>query len=103
MVSILLLLFAGLVACWIWRSLLQQYAILLDWWYTRLRELEAATPGSAQLVSREHQDLYVSRKDAKSAKQIGMTKRELALNWVFIGLYAAFGVGIVWNLLARIL
>jgi hypothetical protein len=30
-VSILLLLIAGLIVCWIWRSLLRQYEILLDW------------------------------------------------------------------------
>ncbi len=40
LISVLLLLGAGLITCWIWRSLLQQYAILLDWWYARLREMK---------------------------------------------------------------
>ena len=98
-VSILLLLCTGLIVCWIWRSLLRQYEILLDWWYARLRELEASIPGSAQLVTREYQSLYATAKERKPAKQIGMTKRELALSWIFAGLYAAFAAGILLNLL----
>jgi hypothetical protein len=95
-VSILLLACAGLIACWIWRALLHQYEILLDWWYARLRELEASMPDSAKLVTREYNELYVAAKDDRPSKQIGMTKRELALNWVFLGLYLAFAIGIVW-------
>jgi hypothetical protein len=94
-VSILLLAFAGLIACWIWRSLLHQYEILLDWWYARLRELESAMPDSARLVTREYDELYVAAKDERPSKRIGMTKRELALNWVFLGLYLAFVIGIM--------
>jgi hypothetical protein len=97
--SVLVLLCAGLIACWIWRSLLHQYEILLDWWYTRLRELEADMPDSAQLVTREYEDLYVAAKEKSPSEQIGMTERELALNWVFTGLYVAFAAGIVINLL----
>ncbi|MBC8492818.1 MAG: hypothetical protein H8D43_03455 [Chloroflexi bacterium] len=97
LVAILLLVVAGLIACWIWRSLLHQYEILLDWWYAHLRELEDTIPGSAKLVTREYEGLYVGAEDRKPSERIGMTKRELLLNWVFIGLYAAFAIGIVWN------
>ena len=76
-----------------------QYEILLDWWYARLRELEASIPDSARLITREYEDLYVAAKDRKPAKRIGMTKRELALNWIFTGLYTAFAAGIVLSLL----
>jgi len=71
-----------------------QHKILLDWWYARLRELEDSMPGSARLVAREYQDLYVSAKDRKPSERIGMTKCELVLNWIFTGLYAAFGRGL---------
>jgi len=77
-----LLLFAGFIACWIWRALLRQYFVLLDWWYARLRELEDRIPSSAQLVTREYQELYVAAEKGKSARRIGMTRLELALNWV---------------------
>lgn len=97
--SILVLLIAGLIACWIWRSLLRQYEILLDWWYTRLRELEAEMPSSPNLITREYQDLYLAAKDKKPRERIGMTKRELALNWVFTGLYAIFACGLIISLL----
>jgi hypothetical protein len=94
-VAIVLLLTAGLIACWIWRSLLHQYEILLDWWYARLRELEAEMPDSPQLITREYQDLYLDAEDKPPRDRIGMTQRELALNWVFTSLYVIFAAGIV--------
>lgn len=97
-ISILVLLGAGIIACWIWRSLLRQYEILLNWWYTRLRELEESLPESSRLVTREYQELYIEAKGKPLSAQIGMTKRELALNWVFTGMYVAFAVGIMLNL-----
>jgi hypothetical protein len=100
--SVLILLVAGLGACWIWRSLLHQYEALLDWWYARLRELEAALPDSARLVTREYQEFYVTTGSTKSSKRIGMTQRELALNWIFTGLYAAFGLGIIFSIFFKI-
>jgi hypothetical protein len=97
--SILVLLIAGFIACWIWRSLLRQYEILLDWWYARLRELETEMPDIPNLITREYQDLYLAAKDKKPHERIGMTQREIALNWIFTGLYAVFAVGILVNLL----
>lgn len=94
-VSILGMLGAGLGACWIWRSLLRQYERLLDWWYARLREMEAAMPDSAKLITREYQDLYVSAPKAPAKRRLSMTQRELTLNWIITGVYAAFGIGIV--------
>jgi hypothetical protein len=98
-VTILLLIAAGLGACWIWRSLIKQYECLLDWWYARIREMESGLPDSAQLVTREYQELYALPKGGKSAIRIGMTHRELALNWIFIGLYLVLGAGIILSLL----
>jgi hypothetical protein len=77
--------------------LLRQYEILLDWWYARLRELEASMPDSARLVTREYQDLYIAAKDRKPSERIGMKKHELVLSWIFTGLYIAFATGVVWN------
>jgi hypothetical protein len=94
-VSISLLLTAGIIACWIWRSLLHQYEILLDWWYARLREIEADMPDSLQLITREYQELYLDAEDKPPRDRIGMTQRELALNWVFTSLYVIFAAGIV--------
>ena len=93
--AVLLLLVAGIVACFIWRSLLRQYAILLDWWYARLRELEVALPDSANLITREYQELYSAAKDRPRAHRIGMTQRETALTWVFTALYAVFALGVI--------
>ena len=87
------LIVAGFVACWIWRSLIHQYEILIGWWYTRLREMEEKLPNSSKLITLEYQELYTGD------KKIGMTPRELILNGVFIALYAIFAIGIVWYLL----
>jgi hypothetical protein len=97
--SIVLLLIAGLIACWIWRSLLHQYDILLDWWYARARELEVQIPDSPQLITREYQELYLEAKGRKASQRIGMTERELLLNSIFVGLYIIFAVGIIISLL----
>ncbi len=97
-ISVFVLLTAGVIACWIWRNLLLQYEALLNWWYTRLRELEVNIPESSRLVTREYQEFYGEKKKASSV-QIGMTKRELVLNWVFTVLYIAFAVGVILNIL----
>ena len=98
-VAVLVLLVAGIGACWIWRSLLQQYALSLSWWYARLRELEAALPDSSKLFTREYQDLYGATDSTKAPKRVSMTSREMALNWVITVLYAAFGIGIIASLI----
>jgi hypothetical protein len=100
--SVLLLLCAGFIACWIWRSLLHQYEILIGWWYDRLRELEGSMPDSARLMTREYEELYLAAKEQKTTKQIGLTKRELILNWILTGLYTVFAIGIVSNLFIMI-
>jgi len=92
--AVLALLSAGLFACWIWRSLLQEYKILLAWWYARLREFEEEMPDSAKLVTREYDELYMShRKEHK----LGMTEKELLLNWVLTALYTIFIAGILYS------
>jgi len=52
-------------------------------------------PDSAQLVTREYQELYLNAAERKPSQRIGMTKREVALNWVFTGLYGTFAIGIL--------
>ena len=97
--AILLLLIAGLIACFIWRSLLRQYEVLLGWWYARLREMEQSMPDAERLITREYVDLYADAEDKPAVKRIGMTQRELALNWIFTGLYLVFAIGMVVGLL----
>ena len=93
--SIILLLIAGLIACWIWRSLLHQYEILLDWWYARLRELEESLPEAQRLITREYRELYLTAAKRPTMQRLGMTQRELALNAIFMALYALFAVGLI--------
>ena len=97
-VSIVLLLIAGLIACWIWRSLLHQYEILLDWWYARLRELEEGLPEAERLVTREYRELYLTAAKRPPMQRLGMTQRELALNAIFMALYVLFAAGLLLSL-----
>lgn len=87
--SILLLAFAGFAVCWVWRSLLHQYEVLLDWWYARLRELEEQLPIPLRLVTREYQDLYTG------SSKIGMTRREFYLSWTMSVLYSVVAIGAI--------
>lgn len=87
--SVLMLMVAGFVACWIWRSLIQQDRERLDWWWARLRELEAEKPKQLQLVTREYKDLYEKRKGFST------TGRVLALNYTFSALYVTFAIGVL--------
>ena len=97
-VSVLLLLLAGFLSTWIWRSLLNQYEILIGWWYTHLREMEAALPESERLITREYNELYGGGQPDKS-KLIHMTGRERTLTTIFMVLYVVFALGVVWTLL----
>lgn len=95
-IAVFLLEVTGFIACSIWFSLLRQYARLLDWWYARLRELEAGDPDSPKLVTREYQEFYKNEKMRrwfqKVFKPVGMTEREQLLAVVIAALYLAFGI-----------
>ena len=63
-----------------------------------MREMEAVMPDSARLITREYEDLYTTPASTKSKKRIGMTRQELALNWILTVMYVAFGIGIILTL-----
>ena len=85
----LLLLIAGLTACFVWRRLIQRYRILLRWWYERLREMERTIPESHQLLNREYDEVYHTGSGAKS---LGLTRDEVYLTWLFTAVYGVFFV-----------
>lgn len=91
--SVLLMLVAGLIACWIWHSLLKQYQILLRWWYELLREYEVNMSDENQMITREYKALYQPTSEKKHPR-IGMTKYEIHLVYVLIGLYVVFGISL---------
>jgi hypothetical protein len=97
-VSVLLLLMAGFLSTWIWRSLLNQYEILIGWWYARLREIETSLPEQERLITREYNELYGGGQPDNS-KLISMTGRERTLTTIFMALYVIFALGVVWTLL----
>ncbi len=87
-VSALVLLVSGLVACDLWRRLINQYSALLKWWYEQLRALEDAMPESSKLLTKEYDDLY----GGKSGKApIGLTRYEVRLTRLLTVVYVAFG------------
>lgn len=44
-VTVLALLFSGVVACGLWRRLIKHYSALTGWWYEQIRSLENQLPG----------------------------------------------------------
>lgn len=52
---------AGLLVCWLWHRILNQYKTLIGWRYKQLRAMEQALPDSYQMFSREWDELYRPR------------------------------------------
>lgn len=93
--ALVLLLFAGLVATWLWRALLQQYQVLIGWWYARLRELEAEMPDARNLVTQEYEELYAQDPQTRNGEKLSITSIEVRLTWIFTVLYLLFLLGVV--------
>jgi len=52
-------------------------------------------PDSACPITREYHEPYMAARGRPAARRIGMTRREMALNGVFMSLYLLFAAGIV--------
>jgi hypothetical protein len=59
LISALIFLFSGVVACGLWRRLITHYSTLMGWWYEQLRTLEDIIPSSSKLITKEYQELFV--------------------------------------------
>lgn len=94
--SVLMLLVAGVIACTLWRKLINQYSDLLSWWYTQLRQFEIEIQDNPKLLTREYQEVY---QDATRKVPMGITRYETRLTWIFTGIYSCFGLVIVSALL----
>lgn len=82
---------SGIIACNLWRKLVSEYEILLNWWYLQLRSIESELSEGSGLLNKEYSELYVV-----SSKRAGMTKYEIGLTRLFIFLY---GIVIIINVL----
>ena len=92
LISALIFLFSGVVACGLWRRLITHYSSLLDWWYAQLRTLEDIMPSSSKLITKEYHELFVNK---KGKGPIGITRYETSLTWLFTILYLAFGLTVL--------
>ncbi len=95
-ISVLTLLFSGVLVCSLWRRLIMQHSTLINWWYEQLRVLEAANPNSKKLLTKEYEELYM-KKDRKPV--VGLTRYETQLTWLFTMIYLFFGLAIIIALL----
>jgi hypothetical protein len=101
LISGLVLIFAGLVACILWRKLIVQYSTLLKWWYERLREIEDQLPASSHVLKREYSELYATGKTrGKRPPDVSLTDDETWLSTIFMLLYLIAAAVIVALLLA---
>jgi hypothetical protein len=91
LVSALIFLFSGVVACGLWRWLITHYSSLMDWSYEHLRTLEDIIPNSSKLIEKEYQELFVNK---KGKGPIGITRYETFLTWLFTVIYSVFGLAI---------
>lgn len=88
-ISVLTLLFSGIIACSLWRRLIIQFSMVTAWWYSQLRLAEETYPSQNQLLTKEYLELY--QKQPKKKGGIGMTRYEISLIWLFICIYSMFG------------
>ena len=98
--SALALLISGIVACSLWRKLINHYSALMDWWYKQLRALEDLLQSSSKLITKEYQELFVHK---QGKGPIGITRYETSLTWLFTIIYLVFGLAILVELLLSLL
>lgn len=87
--SILAFIGAGIVACDLWRRLIIQYRLLLEWWYMQIRRLEQSIDSDYRLITQEYDQLYHPT-DGKP--KVGITRYEIKLIWLFVVIYLSFGI-----------
>ncbi len=100
LISALIFLFSGVVACGLWRRLITHYSALIGWWYEQLRTLEGIIPSSSKLITKEYQELFVNK---KGKGPIGITRYETSLTWLFMIIYLVFGLAILLALILSLL
>lgn len=81
---------AGIAACDLWRRLIIQYRALLSWWYAQLRAMEEQSETPEHLLIKEYQELYEG--NSKIGHNIGISRYEIRLTWLFFIIYVLFGV-----------
>lgn len=90
------LLICGIVSCILWRKLISQYKVILEWWYLQLHLLEEQIPECSRLITKEYQELYI---DIKRKPVIGITRFEVYLTWLFNVLYITLTIFVLFLLL----
>lgn len=97
-ISILILLISGIIACDLWRRLINQYSLLSSWWYEKLREIENTIPNCTKIINLEYLELY---NVPTKKKRIGMTRYEIRLTILVMSLYGAFTLAIIYSMISK--
>lgn len=82
----------GVLACTIWHKIITQYKALAGWRYQQLIEMEKAMPQSYQMYLKEQQKFFPS---PAAKRHVSFSQLELWLPRLFLGLYIAYGLGLV--------
>ena len=82
---------AGAMACLVWHKLVVDFRAAIAWHYQKLREIEKELPQSHMVCTEEWQELYQPR---GGKERFGLSRREVWLPRLFIGLYAVYFVGL---------
>lgn len=80
------LLAAGILVCWLWRLILNQYKGLIGWRYKQLCEMEKKLPDSYRMLTKEWNEYYKPREDMPG---LSFSDLEQQLPLIFGGLYIA--------------
>ena len=101
-IAILPLIIAGIVVCILWHRQLATYKTFIDFRMKQLEEMEKSKEleGCHRMYNLEADRFY---RKAPEGLKIGYTRIEIQLPWLFLILYAIFGIGLLGVLGIRLL
>ncbi len=82
----------GGIACWVWYRIIGDFRVLIGWHYEQLRKMEEVFPEDSRVYLHEWKEFYEPR---NGRKRFGFSRLEGLLPRLFIGLYLAYGIGLV--------
>ena len=97
--SLLLLLGAGVVSCFIWRQLIHSYRKILKWWFGKLRETENMLNQQNEIgcvINEEYKYFYNSQ---TAVEKVSIAQYEQILAIILLVIYGLFSAGIILSIL----
>ncbi len=87
----------GVLLSVIWRRIILQHSVLIGWRYEQLRQMEHDIAGSYQMFTKEWNEFFEPR---QGKARLGFSALEVWLPRLFLVLYFAYGLGLLFAVAA---